>query len=87
MVPYVEGFKHHEKFFVMCVAVEFNCFEHVRMECNWMNILLFYYNQKYSYENIFQSTSFHNNLSVGHPVSKDKNRDKCFLEDVKYFAA
>ena len=85
MAPSVESFKHCKKLFVVHVIVEFCGLEQARMKYKWINLLLFYYDQKDSCESIFQCIGFHNHLSIGDLVGKNQCGDKCFLEGIKYF--
>ena len=48
-----------------------------------MNFIFFINNGKDCSESIVQSTSFHNELSIENPMSKDRSRDECFLKRVE----
>jgi len=86
VVQSVKSFKHYKKLFVVHVIVEFYGLEQARMKYNWIN-LLFCYDQKDSYESIFQCIGFYNHLSIGDLVSKDQCGDKCFLEGIECLIA
>ena len=81
----VESFKHCKKLFVVYVIVEFCSLEQARMKYNWINLLLFCYDQKNSCESIFQYIGLHNHLSIGDLVGKDQCGDKCFLKSIECF--
>jgi len=48
-----------------------------------MNFIIFVNNGEDCSESIVRGISFHNELSIGNPMSKDKSRDECFLERVE----
>ena len=48
-----------------------------------MNFIIFINNGEDCSESIVQGISFHNELSIGNPMSKDRSRSKCFLERVE----
>ena len=53
------------------------------MKSNQMNFIFFINNGKDCSESIVQSTSFHNELSIENPMSKDRSGDECFLKRVE----
>ena len=55
----------------------------MEVKSDWMNFVFFIHNKKDCSKSIVQSISFHNELSIGNPVHKDRSRDKCFLERVE----
>ena len=48
-----------------------------------MNFIIFVNNGKDYSESIVQDISFHDELSIGNPMSKDKSRGECFLRELK----
>jgi len=50
---------------------------------NWMNFIIFVNNGEDCSENIVQSISFHDELCIRNPMSKDGSKGKCLLERVK----
>jgi len=48
-----------------------------------MNFIIFVNNGEDCSESIVQGISFHNELSIGNPMSKDRSGGKCFLERVE----
>jgi len=63
----------------MCI-VEFNSFEYMEMEYNWMNFLFFYHDWQYSYESIVWDISFYNHLGIGDLVGKNRSRSKSLFK-------
>lgn len=51
-MPYMESFKHCEELFVMHVVVKLSGLEYMRVECNQMNLLFLYYDQKNSCKSV-----------------------------------
>ena len=78
-----EGFKDGKQFLVMCVVVQLCRSESARVKGNWMNFIIFVNNGEDCSKSIVQGISFHNELSIGNPMSKDRSRGKCFLERVE----
>jgi len=81
--PNLESFKDGEQFLVMCIVVQLHCSESTRVKGNWMNFIIFINNGEDCSESIVQGISFHNELSIGNPMSEDRYRGECFLEKVK----
>jgi len=50
---------------------------------NWINFIIFVNNREDCSKSIVQSISFHNELSIGNPMSKDRYGGECFLERVE----
>jgi len=50
---------------------------------NWVNFIIFVNNREDCSESIVRDISFHNELSIGNPMSEDRYRGKCFLERVE----
>ena len=48
-----------------------------------MNFIIFINNREDCSKSIVQGIGFHNELSIGNPMSEDRCRDKCFLERVE----
>ena len=48
-----------------------------------MNFIIFVNNGKNCSEHIVQSISFHDKLSIGNPISKNRSKDECLLEGVE----
>jgi len=48
-----------------------------------VNFIIFVNNGEDCSESIVRGISFHNELSIGNPMSKDRSRDKCSLERVE----
>jgi len=81
--PNLENFKDSKQFLVMCVVVQLRYSESARVKGNWVNFIIFINNGEDCSESIVQDISFHDELSIRNPMSKDKSRDKCFLERVE----
>jgi len=48
-----------------------------------VNFIIFINNREDCSKNIVQGIGFHNELSIGNPMSEDRCGDKCFLERVE----
>ena len=83
ILPNLESFKDSKQFLVMCVIIQLYCSESAEVKSNQMNFIFFVNNRKNCSESIVQSISFHDELSVGNPMSEDRNKGKCFLEKVE----
>ena len=81
--PNLESFKDGKQFLVMCVVVQLCYSESKRVKDNWMNLIIFVNNGEDCSESIVRGISFHDELSIGNPMSKDKSRSKCFFEKVE----
>ena len=66
-----------------CVIVQLRHSESARVKGNWMNFIIFINNGEDCSESIVQGISFHDELSIGNPMSEDRCRGKCFLERVE----
>ena len=55
----------------------------MKVKSNWINFIFFINNRKDCSKSIVQSISFHNELSIGNPISKNGSGSECFLEKVK----
>ena len=83
VLPNLESFKDGKQFLVMCVVVQLCYSESKRVKDNWMNLIIFVNNGEDCSESIVRGISFHDELSIGNPMSKDKSRSKCFFEKVE----
>jgi len=83
VLPNLESFKDGKQFLVMCVIVQLRCSESVGVKGNWVNFIIFVNNRENCSESIVRGISFHNELSIGNPMSEDRCEDKCFLERVE----
>jgi len=50
---------------------------------NWVNFIIFINNGEDCSESIVQGISFHDELSIGNPMSEDRCGGECFLERVE----
>ena len=55
----------------------------MRVKSDWMDFIFFINNRKNCSESIVQSIGFHNELSIGNPMSEDRSGDECFLERIE----
>ena len=83
MLPNFKSFKNGKQFLVMCVILQLHCSKSVGVKGDWMDFIFFIYNGKNYGKNIVQSISFHNELSIGNPMSENGSGGKCFLESVE----
>ena len=83
VLPNFDSFKDSKQFLVICVVVQLYYSESVGVKGHWMNFIFFVINGKHCSKSIVQSISFHDELSIGNPMSKDGGRDECFLERIK----
>jgi len=81
--PNLESFENGKQFLVMCVIVQLCRSESGRVKGNWVNFIIFINNGENSSESIVQGISFHDELSIGNPMSEDRFGGKCFLERVE----
>ena len=81
--PNLEGFKDGKQFLVMCVVVQLRRSESARVKGNWVNFIIFINNGEDCSKSIVWGISFHNELSIGNPMSENRCGDKCFLERVE----
>ena len=76
----------------MHIIVKFSSFKYMGMECNWINLFLFCYDQKNGCEHIFQCVSFYNHLSIRNLVlwqplitkTNDHTSSKSLRLDIKW---
>ena len=83
MLPNLEGFKNSKQFLVIYVIVQLYYSKSVEVKSNWMNFIFFVNNRKDYSKSIVQSISFHDELNIRNPMSKDGSRNECLLERVK----
>ena len=83
VLPNLESFKDGKQFLVMYVVVQLRHSESARVKGNWMNFIIFINNREDCSKSIVRGISFHNELSIGNPMSKDRSGGKCFLERVE----
>jgi len=83
VLPNLESFKDGKQFLVMCVVVQLCCSESARVKGNWVNFIIFVNNGEDCSKSIVRGISFHNELSIGNPMSEDRSGGKCFLERVE----
>ena len=81
--PNLESFKDGKQFLVMCVVVQLCHSESARVKGNWVNFIIFINNGEDCSESIVRGIGFHNELSIGNPMSEDRGGGKCFLERVE----
>ena len=67
----------------MCVVVQLHCSESARVKDNWINFIILVNNGKDCSESIVQGISFHNELSIGNPMSEDRCGGEYFLKRVE----
>ena len=83
MSPNLESFEDGKQFLVICVIVQLHCSESVRVKGNWINFIIFINNGENCSESIVRGISFHNELSIGNPMSEDRYGGEYFLERVE----
>ena len=81
--PNLESFKDSKQFLVICIVVQLCHSKSVRVKDNWINFIIFVNNREDCSESIVWSICFHNKLSIGNLMSKDRSRGECFLERVE----
>jgi len=67
----------------MHVIVQLYYSESVGVKGHRMNFIFFVTNGKDCSKSIVRSISFHNELSIGNPMSEDGSRRKCLLERIE----
>ena len=83
VLPNLESFKDGKQFLVMCVIVQLCHSESARVKGNWVNFIIFINNGEDCSKSIVRGIGFHDKLSIGNPMSKDRSGSKCFLERVE----
>ena len=74
------------KFLTVCwnpLELQLRCSESTRVKGNWVNFIIFINNGEDCSKSIVRDISFHNELSIGNPMSKDRSGGKCFLKRVE----
>jgi len=67
----------------MHIVVQLHCGESIGVEDYQMNFIFFVNNGKDCNKNIVRSISFHDELSIGNPMSENKGGDECLLEKIE----
>ena len=83
VLPNLEGFKDGKQFLVIYVIVQLHHSKSMRVKGNWMNFIIFVNNREDCSQSIVQDISFHNKLSIGNLISKNRSKGKYFLERVE----
>jgi len=83
VLPNLESFKDGKQFLVICIVVQLRHSESMRVKGNWINFIIFVNNGEDCSESIVQGISFHDELNIGNPISKDRSGGKCFLKRVE----
>ena len=83
VLPNFESFKNSKQFLVMYIIVQLCCSKNIGVKSNQMNFIFFINNGKDCSKSIVQSISFHNKLSIGNPISKNRSGDEYLLERVE----
>ena len=83
VLPNLESFKDSKQFLVMYVVVQLCRSESARVKGNWVNFIIFVNNGEDCSKSIVQGIGFHNELSIGNPMSEDRCGGECFLERVE----
>jgi len=83
VLPNLEGFKDSKQFLVMYIVVQLHCSESARVKGNWVNFIIFVNNGEDCSKSIVRGIGFHNELSIGNPMSENRSGGKCFLERVE----
>jgi len=76
---YIKSFKHCEKLFIVHVVVKLSDLECARVECDWINLLFFYYDKKDSCRSIFLYIDFYDHLNIRNPVIRIRVEINTFL--------
>ena len=79
----LESFEDGKQFLVMCIIVQLYCSKSARVKDNCMNFIIFVNNGEDCSKSIVQGISFHNELSIGNPMSEDRSGGECFFERVE----
>ena len=83
MSPNLESFEDSKQFLVMCVIIQLHHSKSARVKGNWMNFIIFINNGENCSKSIVRGISFHNELSIGNPMSENQSRGEYFLERVE----
>jgi len=83
VLPNLESFEDGKQFLVMYIVVQLHHSKSVRVKGNWVNFIIFINNGEDCSKSIVQDISFHDELSIVNPMSKDRSGGKCFLERVE----
>ena len=80
VLPNLKSFKDSKQFLII---VQLYCGKSAGVKGHQMNFIFFVNNRKNCSKSIVQSISFHNELSIGNLMSKDRGRYKCLLERIE----
>ena len=83
VLPNLKSFEDGKQFLVICVVIQLHYSKSAGVKGNWVNFIIFVNNGKDYSESIVQDISFHDELSIGNPMSKDKSKGECFLRELK----
>ena len=78
-----ESFKDGKQFIVMHIVVQLCYSKSTGVKGHQMNFIFLINNGKDCSKSIVQSISFHDELSIGNPISENRSRGKCFLERIE----
>ena len=81
--PNLKSFKDSKQFLIICVVIQLCYGESVEVKGNWMNFIFFVNNEKNCNENIVQSISFYNKLSIRNLINENESGGKYLLERVE----
>ena len=79
----LESFKDSKQFLVIHVIVQLHHSESVEVKGHWMNFIFFVTNGKDCSKSIVQSISFHDELNIKNPISKNRGESECFFERIE----
>jgi len=77
-----KSFKDGKQFLIMCVIVQLCYSESTGVKGHQMNFIFFVNNGKDCSESIVQSISFYDELSIGNPMSENRDGGECFLKRI-----
>ena len=78
-----KSFKDGKQFLIMCVIVQLCHSESTGVKGHQMNFIFFVNNGKDCSESIVQSISFYDELSIGNPMSENRDGGECFLKRIE----
>jgi len=77
-----KSFKDGKQFLIMYVIVQLCHSESTGVKGHQMNFIFFVNNGKDCSESIVQSISFYDELSIGNPMSENRDGGECFLKRI-----
>ena len=83
MLPVLESFKDGKQFLVMCIVIQLCRSESAGVKGHQMNFIFFITNGKDCSKSIVQSISFHDELNIKNPMSKNRGESECFFERIE----